>query len=215
MMASMATAVLAVADDEFALSAPNRYQCVEGLDARLQRLVHALALDDARRLHFHPARLGGLDGPLAIDGLTERIHHPTKKPLAHRHRGDGLRPLDGVTLAQVLVGTHHRHADVVFLEVEDQALHAARELHQLAGLSAGQPVDAGDAISDGEDGSRLGDGDLLSVVLNLLFEDSADFVGTNVHGFLGRKRARPRTTCGRGGQRRSKTPKPRASLLGC
>ena len=48
---------LAVADDELTLAAADRNHRVDGLEARLQRLVHGLAVDDARRLalqgHVH------------------------------------------------------------------------------------------------------------------------------------------------------------------
>jgi hypothetical protein len=40
---------LAVADDQLTLAAADRHHGVDGLQARLHRLAHRLALDDARR----------------------------------------------------------------------------------------------------------------------------------------------------------------------
>ena len=115
---------------------------------------------------------------------------------------------------------HHRDADVVLLEVEDQALHPVLELHQLAGEHALQAVDAGDAVALAEHGSGLGDGDLLAVVLDLLAKDSADLVGTDVHGRRGLyHRARGARNARAGGVRPCWTPPPalfgaRAGYLG-
>ena len=50
---------LAVADDELALTATDRRHGVDGLDPGLQRLVHRLTADDARRLHLEAARVAG------------------------------------------------------------------------------------------------------------------------------------------------------------
>ena len=175
---------LAVADDELALTAADRDQRVERLDAGLQRLVHALALHDAGRLDLQAARLGGVDRALAVDRLAERVHHAAEQRLAHRHRGDLPGALDGVALADVAEVAHDGDADVVLLEVEHEALHAVRELDQLAGEDALEAVDAGDAVAHGEHGSGLGDGDLLAVVLDLLADDSADFVGADFHGLV-------------------------------
>ena len=60
---------LAVADDQLALAAADGDHRVDGLDAGLHRLVHALARDDAGRLDLDLARFLGLDGALAVDGL--------------------------------------------------------------------------------------------------------------------------------------------------
>ena len=64
---------LAVADDELALPAADRDQRVDGLDARLQRLLDRLAREDARRLELDAAPVRRLDRPLAVDGLAERV----------------------------------------------------------------------------------------------------------------------------------------------
>ena len=47
----------AVADDQLALAAADRDHRVDRLDARLQRLLHRLADDDARRLALDLARV--------------------------------------------------------------------------------------------------------------------------------------------------------------
>src|SRR5690606_24106638 len=115
---------LAVADDQLALPAADRNHRVDRLDAGLQRLVHRLAADDARRLHLDLAELRGFDRAAAVDRLAERVDHAAEHGLAHRDLGDAAGALDLVALADLLVRTHHRDADVVLLEVENEAANA-------------------------------------------------------------------------------------------
>src|SRR5262249_35018820 len=64
---------LAVADDQLALAAADGNQRVERLEAGLDRLVHRLARDDARRLDLDAAALGAFDRALAVDRIAETV----------------------------------------------------------------------------------------------------------------------------------------------
>ena len=65
---------LAVADDQLALAAADRDEAVDGLDARLHRLVHGFARNDARRLHVDAAAFGDvLEFAFAVDRIAEAI----------------------------------------------------------------------------------------------------------------------------------------------
>jgi hypothetical protein len=172
---------LAVADDELALAAADGDHRVDGLEARLQRLVHRLALDDAGRLDLDAAAVRGLDGALAVDGLTERVDHAAHQRLAHGHVGDAAGALDLVALLHRGGLAEDRRRRRCLLEVEHQAQELVGELHQLAGHGARQAVDAGDAVADGEHGARLGDLDGLLVVLDLLLDDLGDLFGAELH----------------------------------
>ena len=77
---------LAVADDQLALAAADVDHAVDGLDARLQRLAHGLAVDDAGGDALDGAEVLGGDGALAVDGLAERVDHAADHVVAH---GDG------------------------------------------------------------------------------------------------------------------------------
>ena len=113
---------LAVADDQFALSAADRGQGVDDLDAGLQRLLHVLALDDAGRLDLDRPGLRGLRW-----GRCRRWRCPrasTMRPISASptgHRGDGLGALDLVAFLDLGVVAEDGHADVVFLEVQGHA----------------------------------------------------------------------------------------------
>src|SRR5690606_1442673 len=151
-----ALAGLAVTDDQLPLSAPYGDHGINGLDARLQRFLHGLAEDHARRLALNRHLIGlALDGPLSIDGLAQGVHYATHDALAHVHAGDALGALHDIALLHAYAGAQKHHAHVVLFEVEHNAAQAAGELHELAALHAVQAVDAGDAVADLQHGAHL------------------------------------------------------------
>src|SRR5204863_5593948 len=89
---------LPVADDELALTAADGNHRVDGLEAGLERLLDRLALDDAGGLDLDAASSLALDGTLAVDGLSERVHHASDRGLADRDLHDATGSLDGVAL---------------------------------------------------------------------------------------------------------------------
>ena len=70
---------LAVADDELALAAADRHHRVDALQARLHRLVHGLARDDARRHLLDGVRSSSVSIALAVDGIAERVDHAAEQ----------------------------------------------------------------------------------------------------------------------------------------
>ena len=69
---------LAVTNDELALSTSNRRHGVNGLDSSLKWLSYGLASSDTRGLDFHTTLLRVNEWSLAVDWLTECVHHATK-----------------------------------------------------------------------------------------------------------------------------------------
>src|SRR5207245_1261588 len=89
-----------VADDQLALTAPDRDHGVDRLEACLQGLLHRAAIDDPRRVALDRSELRGGDRPLAVHGLTERVHDATDQRFADRPLRDAVGALD------VLAGLH-------------------------------------------------------------------------------------------------------------
>ncbi len=74
-----------VANDQLALSPPNRDHRVNGHDAGLHRLADRFSFDDARGDFLDWVEGCFLNRPLVVDGLAERIHHPAEQAFADRH----------------------------------------------------------------------------------------------------------------------------------
>ena len=172
---------LAVADDQLALAAADRDHGVDRLDAGLERLVHRLALHDARRLELGGTRLLGLDLALAVERPAERVDDAAQQLLADRDLEQLARPLDGVALLDLVPVAEQHGADVVGLEVQREARHVVRQLEHLERHAVVQSVHAGDAVRDGEDGADLGEvRAALLDALDPLLEDGGDLVGLDL-----------------------------------
>ena len=172
---------LAVADDQFALAAADRNERVHRLQPGRHRLVHRLARNDARRLDVHALALRRLDRTLAVDRIAERVDHAAEQALADRHVHDRARALDGLAFLDLAVVAEDHDADVVDFEVERHAAHAVLELDHLAGLHVVEAVDAGDAVADRQHLADLGDFRFLTEILDLVFQDSGDLCGADIH----------------------------------
>src|SRR5690606_25778268 len=91
----------AVADDQLALATADRDHGVDGLEPRLERLLHRLPQHDAGRDHVdETAPLNGIDRTLPVDRLAERVDHATQVPRADRHVQHAAGPPDRVALVQ-------------------------------------------------------------------------------------------------------------------
>ena len=75
--------------------------------------------------------------------------------------------------------THQHGADIVILEIEGNAFSAVFKFNEFAGHHLLEAVNAGDAITHLQDRTNVADRNRLVVVLNLLFENRADLVGTD------------------------------------
>ena len=131
---------------------------VDRLDAGLERLLHRLALDDARRLELErAASRSPRSGPAPSSGLPSGS---TTRPRSASPTGT-RRDLAGaphrVALLDLLPLAEERDADVVLLEVEREADDAVVELEHLERDAVLEPVDAGDAVAELEHGADLGE----------------------------------------------------------
>ncbi len=83
----------------------------------------------------------------------------------------------GSPSAIVLPLAEERGADVVLLEVEGDADDAVLELEPLERDAVLEPVDAGDAVADLEDGADLGEVGLDVELLDPILQDRGDLFG--------------------------------------
>ena len=176
---------LAVADDQFALSAADRHHGVNGFQPDLHRLVHRLARDDAGRDFFNRRDAVVFDFALAVQRPAERVHHAPEQALAGRHFQNAAGAFDRVALGQVLVFAEHHRADRILFKVQRQAESVVGEFQHLALHGVGQAVNARDAVGQHDDaafGARLAVG---FKVCDARFDQFADFGRTQLNGHDG------------------------------
>src|SRR6185437_12869445 len=141
----------AVADDQLALAAADRDHGVDGLDARLQRLLHGLADDDAGRLALHLARVLRVDRAVAVDRTSERIDDAADQLWSYGHLEHAGGTANLVAFLELEVVAQDDGADVVFFEVEREggdllAGLGGRDFEHFAGHGLLEAVNAGDAV---------------------------------------------------------------------
>jgi hypothetical protein len=72
----------AVADDQLALPAADVRHRVDRLDPGLERFLHGLSVDDARRLELERPALVRLDRRAAVERIAERVDEPADQRVA-------------------------------------------------------------------------------------------------------------------------------------
>src|SRR5206468_4034056 len=127
-------------------------------DAGLQRLLHGLAHDDARRLALDLAGVLRRDRTLTVNRTAERIDHAADQLGANRHLEYSAGAADFVALLELEVVAEHDGADVVFFEVERErgnrlAGLARVNLEHLSRHRLLKAVDASNSVLHFEDGT--------------------------------------------------------------
>jgi len=119
---------LAIADDQFALATANRHHRVNGLQPRLQRLIHRQAVDHAWGDALNRARLGGIDGTLAVNRLPQGIHHAPNHRLTDWDLHDTSGAPDFIALFNFRLRAKQHGPDVVLFQIEGHTINVMREL---------------------------------------------------------------------------------------
>ena len=129
---------LPVADDELPLAPADGNHGVNGLDARMHRRVHVLALHHPGGDALQRAVLLEPDGAFAVQGLSQGVDDAANQAFAHGHRGDAPCGIHPGAFPDALHGAHDDDAHVVLFQVEGDAQGAVLELNQLLGPDVGQ-----------------------------------------------------------------------------
>ena len=142
---------LAVADNQLALPAADRNHRVNGFKARLQRLAHRLAIDNARCLAVegHQELFAG-NGCAAVERLAERVDDAAEHIFIYLNGGNAACALHALAFLDTLGGSHEHYADVVFFQVHGNTHHAVFKLYEFVFRDIGQPVNAGNAVAYGK-----------------------------------------------------------------
>ncbi len=155
---------------------------VDRLDAGGQRLGHRLPRSDAGGDDVHLPLLGRPRLALAVERDAQRVDDAPDEPFADADLEQPAGALDAVAFLELEVIAVDDGTDGVFFKVEDLPDDAALELEQLAGHGVLEAVDAGDAVTDFDDGADLADAEPVFEAGDLLLEDGRDLGNVDGHG---------------------------------
>ena len=134
---------LAVADNQFTLSASDRYHGIYRLDTRLQRFVDRLTEDHARcfPLQRHLVFLTD-DLAFAVDRVTQRVDHTADHIFTYIDRSNAAGTFYGIAFLHLVGRAEQYGTHVILFQVHDDGFHAVVEGQQLVGFGIIQSVDA-------------------------------------------------------------------------
>ena len=146
---------LAIAQDQFALAAPNGDKGINDHESSLERDCDRRSVHDSRRRAFDRQALAGGHWPFAIEGLAERVNDTAQQFIADGHIHHPPRAFDLITGVKILISAEQHYADFIFVHVEGDAEHIAGKFYQLFKTHAGKTGDFGDASGDTDDRAHL------------------------------------------------------------
>ena len=167
---------LPVANDQLALSAANRNHAVDGLEPSRHRLTHRLPVNNPWSQTLQRNGLIAGDGPFVVDGLAQGIHDAAHQSVADGHAHDVARALYLVAFFDLGVFAKDHHAHLVFFQVHGDTGHTVWERKQFSGHDFVQAIHASDTVAQCDDRASLVHRDLRLVVLDLLADQSGNFV---------------------------------------
>ncbi len=169
---------LAVSDDEFTLTPADGNHGIDGLEARLQGLVHRLAENDTRGLslqrHIH---LVSLDGAQAVQGRSQRVYHAARQLIVHPDGSDTARTAHHHSLFHLVRGAHQNGSHIVCLQVHHHGHNAVPAIQQFAGLGMVQAIDADHTVTHLQGFADLLKLEIVFHIFELPEQDIAHFTG--------------------------------------
>src|SRR5699024_2323411 len=103
--------------------------------------------------------------------------------LAHWDRHDLAGALDLAALFDALIRAEQHRTDGGLLQVERHTVLAVRELDELTGHALIQPIHPCDAVAYLDHGADVVELNLVVIVLDLFFDDTADLIWSQLHVF--------------------------------
>ncbi len=172
---------LAIPNDQFPLTSPNRNHGIYRLETRLKRFFHRLSLNHTQRLAFNWQMFVRFDRSFTVDWLAQWVCDSSKHGLAHGNLHDSAGSLGSVALLNMRIFAKKHDADVILFEVERHAVQMTGKLNQLAEHHFFQAIDASDSVTNLHDFANFLKLDRRLKAFYLFLDDRSNFFRTNLH----------------------------------
>lgn len=126
---------LTITNDKLTLATTDGDHGVDGLDTGHHRLVDGTTGKDTGGLEGGTTTLSGVDGALAVNGVTKGVNDTAEEARADGNVDNLASTLDGVALLDETIVTEDGDTDVVGLQVQAHAADTRGELHHLLGCA--------------------------------------------------------------------------------
>ena len=170
-----------VADDEFALAAPDRYEGIDCLEARLQRFLNRFAVCNTRCAVLNRTESVRLDVALAIDRTADSINNTANHGFTYGNLHDFARTLNLCAFFNLGFAAQDNGTDIVLFKVQDQPKYIITEIQQLTGHGFFEAMNMGDTVTDFDNRANFIDIQVYFVVLDLVFDDGRYFFRIHFH----------------------------------
>jgi hypothetical protein len=171
---------LTVTNDQLTLTTADGDHGVDTLQTSLDRLVDGTTGQDTRGLELSTALGLGVDGALAINGVTKGVNDTPKEFGTDRNVDNLSSTLDSLTLLDETVGTEKHNTDLAGFQVHAHTLDTRGELDQLLSLDIGHTMDTSDTVTDGKDTSSLSKASLFVNTTNSLLKNGGNLCGRSL-----------------------------------
>src|SRR5690606_19276665 len=165
---------LAVANDQLALAAADRYHRIDGLQAGLHRLRHRLTSDNPRGNLLDDVGHLGVDRALAVDRRAQCVDHAAAQLGANRHFQNAAGGLHRIAFGDVAVFAQNNGTDRVTLEVQRETKGVVGKFEHFALHHVGQTVNTGDAVGYRNHGALGADVGRRAQTLDAALQQFAD-----------------------------------------
>ena len=133
-----------VAQNQLALAAPDGNECIDDLQAGLQRHDNRRTIHDGRCRTFNRRACAGKHRPQAVERAAQRVNHPAQQAGAHDNVHHPPGALDLVARLQTRIVAQQHDANFSFIDIEGNAKHIAGKLHPFVIAHARQAGHHGD-----------------------------------------------------------------------
>ena len=172
-------AYLAVADNEFALSAANGRHSVNSLQSCVHWLINGLTFNNSGSNHFNTTVFIGLNRSLAVKRCAGRINYTSQQSFANRHLRDLTGSLYDVAFFDMSNFTQNRNTDIVCFQIENHAQNAAGEFQKFHRHCILYAVYSGNTITNGQNSSGFAYIQLFFIAFYLLRNNLTNFFRFN------------------------------------
>jgi len=109
---------LSISNDELSLSSSYWDQTIDCLKTSLHWFVDGLSWDDTWGSDFNELSLGGLDGSLSIDGVSEWVKYSSDHFITDGDVNDGTSSSDDISFSDFSIVTQDDDTDVIGFQIQ-------------------------------------------------------------------------------------------------